>query len=116
MARSEVNPSARKRILRTARDRLLYEVETVAKEGRESLESATAEESGHPAADAAAREGKKVSAPRRPRRRKGAKRGRLVSLAVAKLILLALFIVAGVAAIIWLRNLGEAFGINWVGD
>lgn len=97
MARSDIHPSTRKRILRTTRDRLLFEV-APASDRRKSPRD--------------------VERPKTPSRRSRAraKGPRLIPLAIAKLIVLGLVVVVGVATIIWLRNLGEAFGINWIGD
>jgi hypothetical protein len=32
-----------------------------------------------------------------------------------RILLLGVIVMAGVAAVVWLRDLGAAFGVNWVG-
>lgn len=117
MARSDVDPSSRKRILRTVRDRLLYQSEPAQARRKSPRGASIAAGDGRSPATAPSGLGAaKRPGARSPRKRVRTKGQRLIPMAIAKLIVLALVIVVGVAAIIWLRNLGEAFGINWIGD
>ena len=115
MARSNVHPGARRRILRVVRDRLLYDSKP-AQSRRTHRENGPGPGAPGKSPVVEDRKAKKSRPVRRRRGRVKAKAPRLLPLAIAKLVLLGLFIITGAAVVIWLRNLGEAFGINWIGD
>ena len=49
------------------------------------------------------------------RKRKGGG-GSWLDTGIARFVLLALIVVCGVAAVVWIRDLGSAFGVHWLGD
>ena len=97
MPRTQISQSTRHRILRSARDRPPEEVREPARRD--------------PAAPPPSR---RIALGGRGRGRRNG--GSFRTLAVAKLILLALVVVSGTAVIVWLRTLAEAFGVNWIGE